>query len=618
MKQQKLLAAILCAASSCSYAADDNEPLPILVVTGTRIEQPLQQSLSDTAVITRQQIEDSHAVDVAAVLKQLAGVEFYQSGGTGMQSSLFLRGGNSSHVLVLVDGVRINSATTGTTAIDQLMLDQIDHIEVVRGNVSSLYGSEAIGGVIQIFTRRGKGEPSFNASAGIQTHNTRRFAAGFGGEAGNTAFNLQASRFATDGVSAINPEIVAGIQPDNDGYDNTSFSANARYALSKEHGISFSALNSRGNNQYDQLRYDPLTFAVISLTTDKNTNQQNISKYSLTSEDRWTEYWQSKLQLAQGADDLRDFLDGVEVESVKTINRQASWQNTLSVGSSASLLLGLERLDQKVDSTGIAYTQSGRKVDSAFAGYSGYFGAHQVQANVRQDRYSDFGAANTWSVSVGHALGDAWRAAIGVSTAFKAPTFNDMYGPASWGSNPDLVPERSRNHEAGLHYAANGQSMDIVYFSNHTRDLIVYQWPGMVNLDESRNDGVEFGYAGEFGDTGITAAVTSQNPRDTATGEVLLRRAKSFGNLGLTQQLGALKLGGEWQYSGKRADYDINTFARTTLAAYSLVNLTASYALGGQFDLAMRVDNLFDRNYMLAHGYNTLGRTVFVGLNYQQ
>lgn len=609
MKQQKLLAAILCAASSFSHAADDIEPLPIMVVTGTRIEQPLQQSLSDTAVITRQQIEESHAVDVASVLKKLAGVEFYQSGGTGKQSSLFLRGSNSSHVLVLVDGVRINSATTGTTAIDQLMLDQVDHIEVVRGNASSLYGSEAIGGVIQIFTKRGKGEPSFNVSAGVQSHNTQRFAAGFGGEAGDTAFNVQASKYRTDGVSAIDTGIVPTANPDNDGYDNTSVSGSLRHTFDADNSLSATVLRSHGDIQYDN---------AFGAATDLDTARSTLSKVALTSENRFSEAWRSRVELAQGTDDSRSYLNGVRSSAITTTNRQVGWQNTLALSETGSLLLGLENLDQQVDST-VGYTQDSRRINSAFAGYSGYFGAHQVQANVRQDRYSDFGAANTWSVGVGHALNDAWRASIGVSTAFKAPTFNDMYGPASWGSNPNLNPERSRNNEAGLHYAANGQSVDVVYFSNLTRDLIVYQWPaGMVNLDEARSDGVELGYAGQFGDTGISAAMTSQNPRDTATGVVLPRRAKTFGNLGVSQQLGALKFSGEWQYSGKREDIDINTFARTTLAAYSLVNLTANYALGEQLDLAMRVDNLFDRDYMLAHGYNTLGRTVFVGLNYQQ
>ena len=613
--KQKLIKFALFGALSLSFFAHAEAPMELTIVTPTRMPQALDKTIADTTVLDEQDIRNSGAVDVPSLLKNLAGVEFYQSGGAGKQGSLFLRGTNSSHVLVLLDGVRINSATTGATAIDQLMLDQVERIEVVRGNVSSLYGSEAIGGVVQIFTKRGKGEPAFNVSGGIGSHNTQRLAAGFGGEVGDTAFNVQVSKFKTAGVSAIKPEMVPNIQPDKDGYDNTSLSVNVRHAFNTEHSLSASAFSSQGNNQYDTLRYDPITYAVISLPTDININKEEVSKFSLTSDNRLTESWQSKLQLAQGADDGKDYVNGTQGSAIKTTNRQIGWQNTLAVNSFGSVLLGLENLNQQVTST-YAYTQTTRKVNSLFAGYTGKYSAHQVQANIRQDRYSDFGTANTGLLGYGYAMNDAWRATASINTAFKAPTFNDMYGPASWGSNPNLNPERSRNGEIGLHYAVNDQRMDAVYFNNRIRDLIA-GFPSM-NINQARIDGLEVSYAGQFADTGVKAALTSQNPRDANTGQALLRRAKSFASLGVLQQLGTWKVGGEWQYSGTREDYDINTFARTTLASYSLVNLTANYDLSKQLKLSLRADNLFNKDYMLAHGYNTLGRTLFVGMSYQQ
>src|SRR5512135_2211898 len=202
--KSKLLAAILCAATPIVHAATDDS-LDEIVVTATRLAQPLSQSLSSTTVITEQDIRTSQAPDVPTILRNVAGVEIDQGGGTGKTSGVFLRGTDSTHVLVLIDGVRVNSATTGTTAVDQVMLDQVERIEVVRGNVSSLYGSEAIGGVIQIFTRRGKGSPSFNGNIGAGSKNTQRASAGFGGEAASTTFNVQVSKYRTDGVSALNP-----------------------------------------------------------------------------------------------------------------------------------------------------------------------------------------------------------------------------------------------------------------------------------------------------------------------------------------------------------------------------------------------------------------------------
>lgn len=584
--------------------------MELVIVTPTRMPQSLDRTIADTTVLDEQHIRDSGAVDVPSLLKNLAGVEFYQTGGTGKQSSLLLRGTNSGHALVLLDGVRINSATTGATAIDQLMLDQVERIEVVRGNVSSLYGSEAIGGVIQIFTRRGRGEPAFNVSGVVESHNTQRLSAGFGGETGGTAFNVQVSGYKTDGVSAIKPEIVPAVNPDNDGYDNSSLSVNLRHAFNPDNSLTASVFQSRGDVQYDD------AFALAA--TDLNASNSTLSKFSVISDNRFSDSWQSKLQLAEGMDDSKTYLNGMQSSAIKTSNRQVGWQNILEAGNFGSVLLGLENLDQKVMSDTV-YTQTTRKVNSLFAGYTGNHNAHQAQVNLRQDRYSDFGTANTGLLGYGYAITDAWRATASISTAFKAPTFNDLYGPSWWGSNPNLRPERSRNYEVGLHYAVDEQRVDAVYFDNRIRDLIAADntWT-LQNLSAARSNGIELSYAGRFGVTGVKAVLTAQNPRDDNTGQALLRRARLYSNLGVLQQLGAWKAGGEWQYSGTREDYDINTFTPITLHGYNVVNLTANYALDKHMKLSARVDNLFNKDYMLAHGYNTLGRTLFVGLSYQQ
>jgi vitamin B12 transporter len=598
--------AALFGALTFPFFANAETPMELSIVTPTRMSQSLDETIADTTVLDEQDIRDSGAADIPSLLKNLAGVEFYQSGGIGKQGSLFLRGTNSSHVLVLLDGVRINSATTGATAIDQLMLDQVERIEVVRGNVSSLYGSEAIGGVVQIFTKRGKGKPAFNVSGGVGSHNTQRLAGGFGGEAGDTTFNVQASKNKTAGVSAIKSSIVSTVNPDNDGYDNTSLSGNVSHAFNSDNSLAASVFQSRGDVQFDN---------AFGATNDLDTGKSTLSKFSVASDNRLNDSWQSKLQLAQGTDDYQGYLNGVQSYYIKTNNRQISWQNTLAMNSFGSVLLGLENLDQHVMSD-TPYTQTARKVNSLFAGYTGNYDAHQVQVNIRQDRYSDFGVADTGLLGYGYAMSDAWRATASISTAFKAPTFNDLYYPVAWGGNPNLQPEHSRNAEIGMHYTAEGQRIDAVYFDNRIRDLIA-GFPSK-NINQARSDGLELTYAGQFGDTGVKAALTSQNPHDVKTGQALLRRAKSFANLGVSQELGSWKVGGEWQYSGTREDQDINTGARTTLTSYSLANLTASYDISKKLRLSLRADNLFNKDYMLAYGYNTLGRTLFAGLNYQQ
>lgn len=616
MKKQQILAALLCALSPLAQAETDVN-MDEVVVTATRLEQPLKQTLSSTTVITQEDIKNSQAADVPSILRSVAGVEISQSGGTGKASSLYLRGSNATQVLILLDGVRINSATTGTTSLEHLMLDQIERIEVVRGNVSSLYGSEAIGGVVQIFTKHGHGEPVFNASAGAGSHDTQRMAAGLAGSVENTDFNFQASRFKTEGISAINPAIVPAANPDNDGYHNTSVSANVRHAFNADHSLSASVFNSQGHNQYDSP-------SIYDVPTDINFNDVQVSKFSLVSDNRLNETWQSKLLMAQGTDSYQDFKNGAPTaytsgpsSKFKTDNLQLSWTNQMTLSKGKQLLVGVEHLGQQVSSDmQPGYNQTERKVNSLFAGYTGNYGAHLLQTNLRQDNNSQFGIANTGLLGYGYVFTDAWRVTASYSTAFRAPTFNDLYWPAYLGtptSNPELKPERSNNSEAGLHYATAERNIDFVYFDNQIKDLITLDsnWVPQ-NISQARMTGVELSYGEKLGDIDMKLSAVSQNPRDLTNGTILSRRAKRHGSLLLTEEFGSLRLGAEWQYSDSRPD------GTKTLEAYHVFNLTAAYALSKQIKLSLRADNLTDQNDSNVYGYNPLGRTFFASMSYQQ
>lgn len=584
-----------------------------IVVTATRIPQPIGQSLEDVSVITQKDIQSSGAPDVLTLIRNLAGVEVTQSGGIGKQSSIFMRGTNSDHVLVLLDGVRIDSVTAGTTEVDQLMLDQIDHIEVVRGNASSLYGSSAIGGVIQIFTKKGEGKPSFNFSTGYGSYNSRRISSGFGGAVGRNQFQIHASKYATDGIPAINTALAPGANPAADGYSNVSLSANLAHRFNADHRLSFSGYQSRGNNNYAN--------AFAASTSDVYNNVSSIQKLSLTEEDRLTSDWRSRLMLADGKDNERDFLNGVQSSLFQTENQQLSWQNTVALSREQKLLLGAEKLDQQVSST-TAFTQTKRKVNSLYAGYDANHGAHQIQVNLRQDDYSDFGMANTWLLGYGYRFTNAWRATFDYSTAFKAPTFNDLYWPLQYGyqGNPNLQPERSRNAEAGLHYERGGQKVDFVYFNDKISNLIAINsaYTTMVNINQARIDGEELSYVGKFGDTDFTASLTAQNPRDALTGQTLPLRAKFYSTLGVSQHIGKLQLGAQWQHSGSRDTTNSIVYPAVpvTLQSYNLVNLTADYAWAKHWSVNARISNLFNQNYMLVYPYNTYGKTVFASISY--
>ncbi len=611
MKKYQLLAALLCAPFPLAYAEIDVS-LDEVVVTATRIEQPLKQTLSSTSVITQEDIKNSQAADVPTILRSVAGVEIAQSGGIGKSSSLYLRGSNSTQVLVLLDGVRINSATTGTTSLENLMLDQIERIEVVRGNVSSLYGSEAIGGVVQIFTKRGRGAPTFNASAGAGSHGTQRASAGFGGSIDDTDFNFRVSRFNSEGVSALNPALAAKANPDNDGYDNTSASASVRHAFNNDHSLTATAFNSQGHNQYD---------SAYGLPTDTNSSESQTSKYSLATDNRLNEAWQSKLAISQSIDYYQDFKNNMPVASgstYKTTNRQLAWQNTLQLDTGKQLLAGIEHLGQQVyTDKQPGFTQDARQINSLFAGYTDNDGPHQLQANLRQDNNSQYGAANTGLLGYGYAFTKAWRVTASYSTAFRAPTFNELYYPGY--GNTALKPEESRNTEAGLHYTLKDQSVAVIYFDNRTSNLInavlvdpatfTYQ---AQNVSEARTDGLEFNYAGQFGDSGLKMAVTIQNPRDLSNNKALARRAMTHSNLSATHKLAAIQIGAEWLYSDTRTD------GTKMLEAFHVFNLTAAYEISKQFKLSMRADNITDQNDSNVYGYNPLGRTFFASVSYQQ
>lgn len=606
MKRKQLFAALLCAVAPFTHA--ENGSLDEVVVTASRSALPLQQTLQHTTVITRADIEASGAQDVATLLRNRAGIEITQTGGMGTASSLYLRGSNSTHTLVLLDGVRIGSATTGSTAIEHLTLDNIERIEIVRGNVSSLYGSEAIGGVVQLFTRKGNGTTVTQVAVGHGTHDSGKLAASLTGASGGFDYALAASDFHTAGVSAINPALAAAANPDADGYSNRSASLRLGYAFAPGHRIEFSAFDAQGRLAYDE---------SFGAATDTHFADARLGKTALALQNQLAEGWQSRITLGQGTDDSTNYKNNLPNGRYKTTSDQLGWQNTVASGERGVLVFGAERLRQQVASD-TAFSVKARTADSLFAGYTAEYGAQQVQVNLRGDRYSDFGSATSGLLGYGLRVSDAVRLTATLSTAFKAPTFNDMYYPLSFGyqGNPNLKPERARSIEAGLHWTRDGAHFDATLFANRVRDLIVINntFTTMENLDEALIEGAELAYGVRQGDIEVENALTVQTPRNAKTGALLKHRAQMLNTLTVARRFEGGRWAFEWRASGARDSTDINTFAATTLPAYDVINLTAQWQLAPQVALNARVDNLFGQDDMLVHGYNTPGRTVSLGL----
>jgi len=580
-------------AVSLCFAQDD-----AVVVKATRFPQPRSQTLQPVTVITFEDIAAGGQQTLGEVLQTLGGVEVASNGGFGQPTSVFIRGANSGHTLVLVDGMRINSATTGATALENIPLNQIERIEVVPGLLSSLYGSDAIGGVVQIFTKSGSGASTTNASAGVGTYYTRAVSGGLNRTYGDTRIGLNAGYFESAGFDATKPAAF-GHNPDRDGYRNTNVSGSVAQRLDPRNELGATFFQSEGKTHFD---VDPAADDI---------NRQTLTAYSVFSRNQLTSAWQSLVRLGESYDDQK--ISGAFPGFFTTRQPQLTWQNDVKLGP-GTVVAGLEYLTQHVSSD-TPYDKTYRSIRSAFAGYTGSYGRHGWQVNVRQDDNSQFGDHSTGLVGYGYRLTEGLRARVGAASAFRAPTFNDLYFPGF--SNPNLRPETSHSKEAGLNYDVHGHRLSATYFDNHISDLIVLDQNFIPqNVGSARIKGTELAYQGLFRSLQLRASATFQDPIDETTGKLLPRRARQFGRLSAINAMGSLKLGAEVVASGARFD-QAGELPDTRMHGYALLNLTAAYAVSRDFLIRARWNNVFDRQYELAQNFNTPGSNVFVAVQYQ-
>ncbi|MDA8382260.1 MAG: TonB-dependent receptor [Betaproteobacteria bacterium] len=587
------------------------EPIPTytapdLVVTAARVPQPLGTALQDVTVISRQEIAAAGQETLAELLADRAGIEIAANGGPGQPESVFLRGANSDQTLVLVDGVRIGSASTGTAALEDIPLDQIDHIEILRGPASGLYGSQAIGGVIQIFTRAGQGRFRPNAQIGAGSYGTYDLSGGFSGQSGNASASFEVGHSSTQGFPAANPgagPYVYNPDTSTDPYRNTNASARLAYAFGAHNEVGMTLFDSDGTAHFDS---GPATV---------NVDDHKVQAVSLYDRTRILAGWDSTVRVGESVDD--SLVTGAYPSRVRTDQPQATWQNdfTSRIGT---VILGLQYLGQRLTST-TAYTQTSTDVHSAYGGYLAQFGRQGIQLNVRQDRNTQFGTHDSGSLEYGYQFLPSLRLTAGYGTAFKAPTFNDLYYPSMFGysGNPNLRPERSHSAQIGLRYVAGSNRFRVVYFDNKIRDLISLNASGttVINVDSARITGTEVSYRGRFAATRLDADVTVQDPRDETTGTLLPRRAQQFARIGASRSVAGWVMGAEVIGAGRRFDA-LSNAPGTRMGGYGLFNLTARYPTSRNTSWSIRWDNVFDKQYELAQGYNTPGSNVFVSWQY--
>jgi vitamin B12 transporter len=598
--------AAACAAACASFSglssaqtSSDSQLKPV-VVTATRIETRADELVSELVVIDRVQIVQSTGRTLPELLTRAAGVQFSSNGGLGKSASIYIRGTEARHTILLVDGVRIGSATLGTPTWENIPLDMIERIEVLKGPASALYGSDTVGGVIQIFTR--KGTTGFFPSAGITlgSKGYRQINAGVSAGQENLSYSLGLSSTAENGFSATNSKVPFGsFNPDDDGFEQSAFNAAVSWKLATDWVLDARLMQSSGRNQYDD-----------GLGVDTRSKIKTAAG-ALGLQGKLSPSWTTRLNISQGDDKLKTIRSAFASQNgtfFNTSNHQITWKNDLETPIGIATL-GLEQFKQKVDST-TNYTVKSRTINSTFIGLHGSAGVHSWQANMRHDKNSQFDKNTTGYVGYGFAITPQWRINASHGTSFVAPSFNQLYFPGF--GNPLLQPEKGRNTDLGIAYNKAGHSVKLVRFDNKIRGFIT-STTTPANIPRARIDGWTLAYEGKVGAWSWRTSVDDFDPRNEVTGKLLARRNRTQLNAGLDYDAGVWSAGAQIIKAGSRFDDSANT---VLLGGHATVDLHGRYKLSKDWSLQASIANLTNRKYETVLGYNQPSRGLFVSLKY--
>ena len=592
------------------------------VITATRTEQSAASSIAAFNLIEREQIERSQAQSVPELLSRVPGISLSNNGGPGKSTSLFMRGSNSNHVLVLIDGVKVGSVTSGGAALQDLPIELVERIEVVRGPRSSLYGSEAIGGVIQIYTRKGQGT-GFKpfASAGYGSQDTYQGSAGFTGTAGSGWYSLGVSGLDTDGIN-VKPATVSGYEQDRDGYRSLSLAAKAGYQFANGLELDGSLLQSRSHNDYDSVN--------SKRTAGFGANAEGVQKV-VGGRARFSplEPWLLTLQAGRSEDKSDSFQDRAFYSRFDSRRDSLSWQNDLSLADGHTLTLGADYQHDEVNGT-TDYARDSRDNQGFFAQYLAQLGRHDLQLSVRRDDDEQFGKHDTGSLGWGYALSDTLRLTASYGTAFKAPTFNQLYYPGF--GNPDLQAEESRSVELGLagvhdwgHWSVNAYRSEIDNLIATVNSLVGGKSQSRAEgVDEARIRGVELQLGSELlgWEWNANYSLMSAENRSQRSsrggiayyGKELNRRPSQLFNLDVDRAFGDVSVGASLHAQNSTYD-DLEN--QTELSGFATLDLRGEYRLNKEWRLQARAANLLDVDYQTAEGYNQPGQAFYLTVRYQ-
>jgi vitamin B12 transporter len=566
-------------------------PLDAVTVTATRTPSRVSEAVAEVTVVERDEIERATGRTLSELLARQPGLQVTSNGGLGKISGISIRGLEPRHTLLLVDGVRLGSATVGTPSFDNLPLALIDRIEIVRGPMSSLYGSDAVGGVVQVFTRRAQPGLVPNAFA---TVGTNRYAQLGGGLAfGSGAFD-----------GAVQLVHTGAYNPDADGFNQEAGNLRLGWQLSPDWRLDAMALEVHGTTRYDD-----------GLGVDARAKLKN-SVQSLQASGRLAPSWTTRATLARSAD-VYDTLSSASpftpLGATKTDQTQLAWENLFATPAGTLLAL-VERLEQKVSRPGQPYSVGDRTIDAVGLGLTGESGRSAWQAGLRHDSNSQFGGQTTGRLGYGFALTPTWRLGGSYGTSFVAPSFNQLYFPG-FGS-PNLQPEEGKHGELSLRWTSGNQSLRTAWVDNRIRGYIA-SGPLPTNVPSTRIDGLVTSWEGRWTSLVAGASYEHLDPRNTTPGanydKQLIRRAKDAFRAQADWLFGEYSVGGTVSAFSGRYEDAANTLK---MGGFTTLDLRADWRYDRAWTVGLRVNNLTGKAYETAYGFNQPGRETYVTLRW--
>lgn len=587
---------------SC-FATDQAVNLADTVVTATRTETDQTQLATATTVYTRQDIEARQVRTLPDLFKGTIGLDMTQSGGYGKDTNVYLRGTNADHVLVLIDGIKAGSVTSGTTAFQFIPIDQVERVEITRGPQSSLYGSEAIGGVIQIFTRKGgKSErPNITLEAGGGSYDTYNGSAAISGKWGQGWYSLGASQIGSQGINAQSGTTVAnGFNPDRDGYNNTGLNAKTGYRFDNGTELEAFFLRAEGETEIDN--------SISSTTAFIN---QTVGATAAAS---FSDLWRSTVRVGQSVDDADQFRhNGRFYSAFNTTRWNASWLNELALHKDHQLTVGADYRFDEIDST-TRYAETSRYDVGVFTEWHGrIFSQNFLNASLRWDQNQAFGESVTGNLGWRFNWDYGLSVFASFGNAFKAPTFNQLFFPGF--GNPNLRPEQSTSFEGGFAGRHSWLSWELRGYHTNIEDLIVFSGTPLAarNVGKAQIDGLEAELATQIGGWNNKLSMNLMTPKDRQTDLRLPRRVTQSLSYDLSRSFGDVDVGASVIAQGERFDDAAN---RIRLGSFMTADLRAAYHIDKNWMLNAKLNNMFDKQYQTVNTYNSFGRNFYFSIHY--